>query len=134
MSQIIIFLVLTVLTILVLVWLLFLVSGRAIAGTDRANPSQIRQLKKAVLLLAVLIALTAILIIFSQLTASTPRIDSANSIAELTQVELNGRKQWISLRAGSEQTGAALWQGAQEGPKWERYAMNWRSWRSILWW
>ena len=99
MSQIIIFLVLTVLTILVLVWLLFLVSGRAIAlALDRANPSQIRQLKKAVLLLAVLIALTAILIIFSQLTASTPRIDSANSIAELTQVELNGRKQWISLR------------------------------------
>ena len=58
MSQIIIFLVLTVLTILVLVWLLFLVSGRAIAlALDRANPSQIRQFKKAVLLLAVLIAL-----------------------------------------------------------------------------
>lgn len=99
MRQIIVFMVLTVATILVLVWLLFLVSGRVVAVVrGRANPSQITRLKKAALLLAVLIALNALLILFSQLTASTPSIDSANSIAELTQVELNGRKQWISLR------------------------------------
>ena len=44
------------------------------------------------------------LIAISQFTASTPRIidesgnTPANSIAELTELELNGRKQWISMR------------------------------------
>ena len=46
MSQIIVFMVLTVATILVLVWLLFLVSGRVVAVVrGRANPSQITRLK-----------------------------------------------------------------------------------------
>lgn len=38
------------------------------------------------------------LIIISQFTASTPPIDAENSISELIKIDLNGRKQWISLR------------------------------------
>ena len=62
------------------------------------------RLKKAVIFLVMTIMLNAGLIAISQLTASTPRIvdengnTPENSIAELTKVELNGRKQWISIR------------------------------------
>ena len=35
---------------------------------------------------------------FTQLTAATPKIAKENSIAELRKVELNGRKEWISIR------------------------------------
>ncbi|HRR89414.1 MAG TPA: alpha/beta hydrolase [Eubacteriales bacterium] len=51
-----------------------------------------------------IIALNTGLVTVSQFTASTPRIvdengnTPENSIAELIKLELNGRKQWISLR------------------------------------
>ena len=38
------------------------------------------------------------LVAISQATASTPPIAGENSIAELLRLELNGRKQWISVR------------------------------------
>ena len=53
---------------------------------------------------ALMMILNTVLITVSQLTASTPRIvdengnTPENSIAELIKVELNGRKQWISIR------------------------------------
>ncbi len=34
----------------------------------------------------------------TQLTASTPTIENENSVAELRQVTLNGRREWISIR------------------------------------
>jgi pimeloyl-ACP methyl ester carboxylesterase len=56
------------------------------------------------LLLVIIAALTGGFMIFSQVTASTPPIKDKNgrliegSIAELKQVNLNGRKEWISIR------------------------------------
>ena len=100
MSQIVSFLVLTIVALVVLAVILFLLADYCIAYVrSRATSSQITRLKKAVLCLAVLIALNGALIAVSQLTASTPPIQGENSIAELVEVELNGRKQWISLRA-----------------------------------
>ena len=99
MSQIIIFLVLTIVTIVVLVVLLFFSANRLIAqwrGTAQSN--QLMRMKKAAVFLAVLLAVNAAFIAFSQLTASTPPIKSPNVISELIRLELNGRKQWISIR------------------------------------
>ena len=57
-----------------------------------------RRMKKNMIFLAAAVALCAMLVGISQLTASTPAIDGENSIAELRQVSLNGRKEWISIR------------------------------------
>ena len=35
----------------------------------------------------------------TQITTTTPKIEGENSISELTELNLNGRKQWISIRA-----------------------------------
>lgn len=68
-----------------------------------------RRLKKNMMVLLAAVLLCAGLVFVSQLTASTPKIvdDSGKeipgSIAELRQVELNGRSEWISLR-GQDQS------------------------------
>lgn len=62
------------------------------------------RLKKSTIFFAGLAVLLTVLIIFSQLTAHTPQILDQNdkavkgSIAELRKVELNGHKEWISIR------------------------------------
>jgi pimeloyl-ACP methyl ester carboxylesterase len=62
------------------------------------------RLKKTVFLLAVLAIFMTLLITISQFTAHTPKILNkngtvqANSITELNQIELNGHKEWISIR------------------------------------
>ncbi|MBO0452914.1 alpha/beta fold hydrolase [Candidatus Enterococcus murrayae] len=55
-------------------------------------------IKKGVLGMLVVITLGIILIVATQLTAGTPKIAGENSIAELRAVQLNGRKEWISIR------------------------------------
>ena len=63
--------------------------------------------KFGVILICVLLLLS-ILVVFTQVTASTPAIKDSNgkvvegSIAELRSVELNGRKEWITLRGNDK--------------------------------
>ena len=98
MIQAVIFLILTVLSVISLVWILLLSAYCAVAR------KQLIRLKKTAVFFAALMILNAGLIILSQLTASAPHIVDGNgntpenSISELRELELNGRKQWISLR------------------------------------
>jgi len=105
MIQLVLFIILTVLSAAALIWTLFLSVFCAISRVrKKTKPKRLMRLKKAVIFLVMTIMLNAGLIAISQLTASTPRIvdengnTPENSIAELTKVELNGRKQWISIR------------------------------------
>lgn len=93
------FLILTALAAIFLITVLILSVLRVISAIrKKTNPKQTARLKKAALLFAAAIILNAGLVTVSQLTATTPKIAGENSIAELTRVELNGRKQWISIR------------------------------------
>lgn len=87
-----------------LVFLIFLVCHIVGLARKKMNPKQLTRLKKAAILFAGLMVLNAGLVAISQFNASTPAIRDergntpTGSIAELTQIELNGRKQWVSIR------------------------------------
>ncbi len=105
MIQTLAFLILNVFSVAALVGILILAICRLIAVKKKnANPRQITHLKKTAIFLVIVVVLNVGLVAISQHTAYTPRIldekgnTPENSIAELTEIELNGREQWISLR------------------------------------
>lgn len=105
MFQLISFLILTVLagvTLVISIGLILFHLGASLR--QKENPEQIKRIKKVMIFFAAVMILNLGLIIFSQITANTPGIQDengntpVNSISELIEIELNGRKQWISLR------------------------------------
>ena len=105
MIQTVLFLLLTILSAGLLAGILVLsVLCVITAIRKKIKPKRIISLKKTVIFLVVTLLLNTGLIFFSQIIARTPPIvdedgnSPANSIAELRRLELNGRKQWISIR------------------------------------
>ncbi len=106
MIQIIVFLILTIIATVALAVILILSVGRIIAMVrKKTNPQQIMRLKRAAVFFMVAVSLNIGLVTASQFFAWTPGIRDengnipANSIAELMPIELNGRKQWVSIRS-----------------------------------
>lgn len=105
MFYIISFLILTVLAVIAFAAVLILsIHHMAMLIRKKENPMRITRIKKTALYFVAVVALNIGLITISQFAASTPRIidengnTPVNSISELRELELNGRKQWISLR------------------------------------
>lgn len=78
------------------------------------TPKQYLRLKRNSLMLLAMIVATGGFIVFSQMTASTPPIKDElgnqveGSIAELRQVNLNGREEWISIRGHNRENPVLL--------------------------
>ncbi|NLM26950.1 MAG: alpha/beta hydrolase [Clostridiaceae bacterium] len=105
MIQLVLFLILTVLSAAALAGIILQTVCFVITRLKKkTKPKQLIRLRKMLIFFALMMILNTVLITVSQLTASTPRIvdengnTPENSIAELIKVELNGRKQWISIR------------------------------------
>lgn len=99
MTYIVAFFILTILSAVTLVGIVFLLICYGIVHIrKKTNSKQLMYLKKTVVFFVAVVILNMGLIIISQFTASTPPIDAENSISELIKLDLNGRKQWISLR------------------------------------
>lgn len=95
-------LIFAVLLIIVLIAVISLLVNAIILGVKyirRVNKKLvIRRMKKNIILLIAACFLCVGFVGITQLAASTPAIDRENSISELRQVNLNGRKEWISIR------------------------------------
>lgn len=100
MIQVSIFLILTIIMVLLLAVLLMKLTHYIIMRfIKKANLKSITNIKKTALFLAVVMTINIGFVTFTQLTAYTPPIDAENGIAEMIELELNDRKQWISIRS-----------------------------------
>ncbi|MFV0394535.1 MAG: alpha/beta fold hydrolase [Coprobacillaceae bacterium] len=90
------------------IMLLALVIGGIVFGVKKYNGTDVIKtlvfLKRTAIILLVSIIFCGTFTMFTQWTASTPSIRDENgnvvegSIAELREVEINGRKEWITIR------------------------------------
>lgn len=105
MIQTIAFLLLSILSIIAIVKLLTHLTCYIIDKVRRkSNPKHPTRIRKTAVFFIIVMVLNLALVIITQFAATTPDIRDdygntpADSIAELTQIELNGRNQWISIR------------------------------------
>ena len=113
----IMFLIFVVLLAVALARFLFLSASYILASLQkRTNPKLSARLKKSVVFFAVASVLIMGLIALSQAIASTPSIDTENGISELVKLELNGRKQWISIRGTDKNAPFCFFGGRPAGP------------------
>lgn len=75
---------------------LFLYFLKRIRGKEAVFAT--KEVKKGAIGMGIIVAVGIIFVFFTQLTTATPKITKENSIAELREIRLNGRKEWISLR------------------------------------
>lgn len=106
MIQTIAFLLLSILAIIAIVKLLANLVCCIIGNVrNKMNPKHHTRIRNTAVFFIVVMAINLALVTFTQFAASTPDIRDehgnipADSIAELIPIELNGRKQWISIRA-----------------------------------
>jgi pimeloyl-ACP methyl ester carboxylesterase len=96
------------------IWLFVLILTKSFGGIGVLHMGvesfrALTMLQKAMLVFVICLVLLVVWVWMSQLTASTPQIVDEqgiavqDSVAELLQVELNGRKQWISIRGWSQE-------------------------------
>lgn len=142
MASIIIFGILALL-VMVFVIILLVISGvllvKAIRHTDIATVAV--RMKKVAIVTVIAIVLCTGFAFFTQFTAYTPPIRDASgsvvpgSIAELEQVELNGRKEWISIRGYDQGKPILLFlAGALAGPTCLLYGSTCLIWKKVLLW
>ncbi|HBN82279.1 MAG TPA: alpha/beta hydrolase [Clostridiales bacterium] len=105
MIQTILFFVLTALSVIALLGMILKGAIYAVSRIrKKTSPKQFVRFKNAAIFFTVVLIFNVGLILFSQHATFTPRIvdenesTPKNSIAELIELDLNGRKQWISLR------------------------------------
>jgi len=105
MVQTVIFILLTLITVIAFISVVLLSLRQLISvAVKKANPKRLATLRKATIVFVSAMVLTAGFTAVSQLTASTPAVIDenghrpVNSVAELTRIERNGRKQWITIR------------------------------------
>ena len=110
MNQLIIFIVLLLATIVVaLTSIIFCISLWIKKRKEKAVTKTISRLKRSGIVFCGLMVVMFGFIMVSQLSAKTPPILNGQgnvlegSIAELTKVELNGRKEWITIRGEDKQ-------------------------------
>ncbi len=71
------------------------------------DKAAIMRVKRKMIYFLAALALCAALVFLTQAFASTPGINGDNAIAELRRIDLNGRKEWISIR-GSDRNKPVL--------------------------
>jgi len=105
MIQTISLLLLILVSVISLTTVVILLIWRLIAeATNRTNKKQLERLRRSVVFFITTVILNSGIIALSQVFASTPKILDKKqnippkSITELAKIELNGRKQWISIR------------------------------------
>ncbi len=113
----IVFAVLLLIAVIMLIALLITVVRLVVRHIGMADTKPIiHSLKRNAIMLAIAVFLCSGFTWVTQrtgfpwipmLTASTPGIEGENAIAELRQVELNGRREWISIR-GQDKTNPVL--------------------------